>query len=91
MAKSLLVTGAAGFIGSHLCRRLVDQGHDVLCVDNLYTGNRDNLFALLPSLKVTVDGVSPDENATHARESCWNGSARGTSTVRSSWTRRAHR
>jgi UDP-glucuronate decarboxylase len=43
----VLVTGGAGFIGSHLCDRLVEQGQDVLCVDNLYTGTRRNIVHLL--------------------------------------------
>jgi UDP-glucuronate decarboxylase len=42
-----MVTGAAGFIGSHLCERLVDEGHEVLAVDNYYTGTRRNLAHLL--------------------------------------------
>ena len=42
-----LVTGGAGFIGSHLCERLLALGHDVLCVDNLYTGSRENIFILV--------------------------------------------
>jgi UDP-glucuronate decarboxylase len=42
-----LVTGGAGFIGSHLCERLVKDGHDVLCVDNFYTGTRQNVAPLL--------------------------------------------
>jgi UDP-glucuronate decarboxylase len=41
--KRILVTGGAGFIGSHLCERLVAQGHDVLCVDNLFTGSKRNI------------------------------------------------
>lgn len=45
--KRVLVTGGAGFIGSHLCARLVEQGHDVICVDNFYTGSRQNLLPLL--------------------------------------------
>ncbi|WP_027857975.1 UDP-glucuronic acid decarboxylase family protein [Marinobacterium jannaschii] len=45
--KRILVTGGAGFVGSHLCRRLLDDGQDVLCVDNLYTGNKDNIVDLL--------------------------------------------
>ena len=39
----ILVTGGAGFIGSHLCERLVSQGHEVFCLDNLCTGNAENL------------------------------------------------
>ncbi|MFH1618528.1 MAG: UDP-glucuronic acid decarboxylase family protein [bacterium] len=42
----ILVTGGAGFIGSHLCRRLLAEGHDVLCVDSLFTGSRDNIADL---------------------------------------------
>jgi len=42
--KRILVTGGAGFLGSHLCRRLLEMGHDVVCVDNLYTGTRDNIL-----------------------------------------------
>ena len=45
--KRVLVTGGAGFLGSHLCRRLLDDGHDVLCVDNFFTGTRDNVLQLL--------------------------------------------
>lgn len=45
--KRVLVTGGAGFIGSHLCRRLLDEGHEVLCVDNFFTGNRSNIHDLL--------------------------------------------
>ena len=47
MGKSILVTGGAGFIGSHLSRYLLDQGHEVLCVDNFYTGSKDNIGDLL--------------------------------------------
>ena len=45
--KRVLVTGGAGFLGSHLCDRLVADGHDVLCVDNYFTGPKSNLAALL--------------------------------------------
>ena len=47
----VLVTGGAGFLGSHLCERLVAAGHEVICVDNFYTGHRANLAALLDDLK----------------------------------------
>jgi UDP-glucuronate decarboxylase len=45
--KRLLVTGGAGFLGSHLCERLLAQGDDVLCVDNYFTGRKDNIAHLL--------------------------------------------
>jgi len=45
--KRILVTGGAGFIGSHLCARLLEQGHQVLCVDNFFTGTRANIRPLL--------------------------------------------
>lgn len=44
--KKTLVTGGAGFLGSHLCRRLLDEGHHVLCVDNFYSGSIDNVNGL---------------------------------------------
>ena len=43
----VLVTGGAGFIGSHLCDRLIESGNDVICVDNLFTGSKDNIRHLL--------------------------------------------
>ncbi len=46
MKKKVLVTGGAGFIGSHLCRRLLSEGNEVICLDNLYTGSLDNLADL---------------------------------------------
>lgn len=45
--KRILITGGAGFLGSHLCERLLGHGHDVLCVDNFFTGPRDNILHLL--------------------------------------------
>lgn len=47
LSKRILVTGGAGFLGSHLCERLVEQGHDVICADNFYTGSRPNVMHLL--------------------------------------------
>lgn len=45
--KRVLVTGGAGFIGSHLCERLLGEGHDVICLDNYFTGSKDNVRHLL--------------------------------------------
>jgi len=47
MSQRVLVTGGAGFLGSHLCERLLADGHDVLCVDNFYTGTKRNVTHLL--------------------------------------------
>ena len=47
MRKRVLVTGGAGFIGSHLCERLLSDGNDVLCIDNFYTGRKENVAHLL--------------------------------------------
>jgi len=45
--KRILVTGGSGFLGSHLCLRLLNLGHDILCVDNFFTGAKDNIIELL--------------------------------------------
>jgi UDP-glucuronate decarboxylase len=47
LRKCILVTGGAGFLGSHLCERLLAEGHEVICVDNFYTGSKRNLRPLL--------------------------------------------
>lgn len=52
--KRVLVTGGAGFLGSHLCERLLQDGAEVLCVDNFYTGTRDNLSHLLANPRFEV-------------------------------------
>src|SRR6185503_15449524 len=49
--KRVLVTGGAGFIGSHLCERLLGEGHEVLCIDNFFTGTRTNVAKLLENPK----------------------------------------
>ena len=45
--KNILITGGAGFIGSHLCKALIDLGHNVICLDNLYTGSKKNISNLI--------------------------------------------
>lgn len=52
--KKVLVTGGAGFLGSHLCDRLVAQGHHVLCVDNYFTGSKNNIVHLLDNKNFEV-------------------------------------
>jgi UDP-glucuronate decarboxylase len=58
--RRILVTGGAGFIGSHLCERLLENGCDVLCVDNFFTGTKDNIAHLLanPHFEVTRHDVT---------------------------------
>ena len=47
--KKILVTGGAGFIGSHLCKKLINEGNDVLCIDNYFTGTKENITELFSS------------------------------------------
>ncbi len=58
--KRVLVTGGAGFLGSHLCERLLALGHDVLCVDNYFTGTKDNIAPLMgsPNFEVMRHDIS---------------------------------
>ena len=51
MNKKILVTGGAGFIGSHLCEKLLSQGHEVICVDNYFTGSKNNIKNLMDNSK----------------------------------------
>jgi UDP-glucuronate decarboxylase len=60
--KRILVTGGAGFIGSHLCEKLLDQGNEVICLDNLFTGRKENIRHLMdnPSFEfVRHDVIEP--------------------------------
>lgn len=54
MSKRIIVTGGAGFLGSHLCASLLDDGHEVLCVDNFFTGRRRNIAPLLENSNFEV-------------------------------------
>lgn len=49
MMKRILVTGGAGFIGSHLCEKLLDEHNEVICLDNYFTGSKSNIYHLLPN------------------------------------------
>mgnify|MGYP000339045832 CR=1 FL=1 len=58
----ILITGGAGFIGSHLCERLLNTGHDVICLDNFFTGSRHNIIHLMDNHRFELirhDIVSP--------------------------------
>src|SRR3989344_8996552 len=59
MTKIILVTGGAGFIGSHLCKKLLEQGNEVICLDNFFTGSRQNINDLLgnPNFKLIEHNV----------------------------------
>eukprot|EP01068_Selenidium_serpulae_P017824 Selendium_serpulae@DN6411_c0_g5_i1.p1 len=62
--KKIVVTGGAGFVGSHLCRKLVELGHHVTCVDNFFAGNKANVSDLIssPNFKlVEHDVITPIE------------------------------
>lgn len=64
MSMRILVTGGAGFIGSHLCRRLVNEGHQVICLDNLFTGTRGNIRDLIDNsnLELLIQDVTQSIN-----------------------------
>ncbi len=54
MTKSILVTGGSGFLGSHLCERLLNMGHEVICLDNFFTGDKRNIYSLLDNPRFEV-------------------------------------
>ncbi len=51
MSKKILVTGGGGFLGSHLCKKLLGAGHEVICVDNFYTGQKRNIYPMMDNPK----------------------------------------
>ena len=53
-SKKILVTGGSGFLGSHLCERLLNEGHEVICVDNYFTGSKENLNCILDNKKLEI-------------------------------------
>lgn len=62
MSKRVLITGGAGFIGSHLCERLLNEGNEVICVDNFFTGRKSNISHLINNPKfelITHDVINP--------------------------------
>ena len=62
--KNIIVTGGAGFLGSHLCEKLTLNGHSVICVDNLYTGNKENVKHLLKNhnFKLVIQDITSKLN-----------------------------
>ncbi|MGH6738202.1 MAG: NAD-dependent epimerase/dehydratase family protein, partial [Bradyrhizobium sp.] len=52
--KRVLVTGGAGFLGSHLCERLLNDGHEVICIDNFFTGSKHNVRHLLDNPRFEI-------------------------------------
>ena len=53
-AKKILITGGGGFLGSHLCERLLNEGHEVICLDNFFTGNKQNIVHLMDNPRFEV-------------------------------------
>ena len=61
--KQILITGGAGFLGSHLCDRVIAQGHQVLARDSLFTGSKKNIAGVVVRLDEQRNGLPPDPNA----------------------------
>lgn len=70
MSKKILVTGGAGFIGSHLCQKLLDQGHEVMCIDNMISGQIENIQPFLdhPNFHFTYGDVTTLEEIDNIDE-----------------------
>lgn len=69
----MLVTGGAGFLGSHLCERLLQEGHEVLCVDNFYTGHKANVVHLINNPLPSDDPTQRQPNISLAKKILkWN-------------------
>lgn len=81
MKKRILVTGGAGFIGSHLSEKLLNEGNEVICVDNFFTGNKQNIIHLLDNpyfeiirhditfpLYVEVDEIYRQKHSFHGED-----------------------
>ena len=64
--KNILVTGGAGFIGSHLCKALIGLGHKVICLDNLFTGSKNNISDLIDN--VNFEFVNHDITEPYYRD-----------------------
>ena len=69
----ILVTGGAGFLGSHLCERLIDEGHDVICLDNFFTGRKTNVGHLLDNPRFELIRHDAAHVLAEAVQSLWPG------------------
>ena len=69
--KKILVTGGAGFIGSHLCKKLLDNNNDVLCIDNYFTGTKENISELEKEIQFALLPKDKDDKRNVILESCF--------------------
>ena len=67
--KNILITGGAGFIGSHLCRRLLNKENKIICLDNLFTGSKDNINDLIshPNFEFVFHDITKPYFQRHMR------------------------